>query len=146
MIATPHPKTRRSTVSPRCVRRAARVLVVEDDAEMRQWVAEMLEEEGFETNPVPDGLTAIVSLLAEGADAVVTDWRMPGFDGLRLLESTRRLAPAIPVILLTAYAEPGLAEWVCDHGAYGLLEKPFRRDELLRQVKGALASAEFGPA
>lgn len=138
MIATPHPKTRRLTVSPRIVRRTARVLVVEDDLDMRHWIVEILEDEGFEAVAVPDALTALISLMAEGADVVVTDWKMPGFDGLRLLESMRRFAPRTPVIFVTAYADRGLREKVHAQGAFSLLQKPFRRDDLLLNVRNAL--------
>jgi DNA-binding response OmpR family regulator len=122
-------------------RHASRILVVEDDPELRRLVTETLEEEGFQTHGAPDALTGIISLLSDGADVVLTEWKMPGFDGLRLLESTRRLAPGTPVVLVTAYAEPALREIIRQCGEVSLLQKPFRRDELVFHVERALRRA-----
>ena len=140
MTATTQPRTHRLTEGLCIDRRAPRVLVVEDDDEMRRWVAEVLEEGGFAVVTAPDALTAVMSLLAHGADVVVTDWKMPGFDGLRLMESMRAIAPRTPVILVTAYAEAGMHEKIRDHGGFGFLEKPFRGHDLVFQVKSALRS------
>jgi two-component system response regulator GlrR len=145
MLATNGSNLRRSLVSPRPARRAARVLVVEDDPEMRHWVAEALTEEGFETSTAADALTGVMSLLSDGADVVVTDWRMPGYDGLRLLESARRICPATRIVFVTAYPEPGLHAKIREQGAFSLLEKPFRRDELILHVHSALRVGEAEP-
>ena len=63
---------------------------------------------------------------------------------LSLLESVRRLAPDVPVVFATAYAEPGLRQQVLKRGAFSLLEKPFHRDELLVHVRSALRAAKIG--
>ena len=102
MIATPQQMARRTSPIPASSDGAIRVLIVEDDAEMLRWVAEVLGEEGFQTVTAPDAFSAIISLLADRVDVLVTDWRMPGYDGLRLLESARRLAPDTPVVFVTA--------------------------------------------
>ncbi|HEX4824733.1 MAG TPA: response regulator [Candidatus Polarisedimenticolaceae bacterium] len=118
---------------------SARVLVVEDDEAMREWLGELIDEEGFEAVTAPDALTGMLLLLAEGADIVVTDWRMPIYDGLRLLESCRRLKPRLPVVMLTGYADPWLEDRVRRLGGI-LLTKPFDPADLIAQVRRAAAS------
>lgn len=122
-------------------RHNSRILVVEDDLELRRWMKETLEEEGFRLQDAPDALTGIISLLTDGADVVVTDWKLPGYDGLRLLESAHKLAPGTPVVLMTAFPEPGFRDIVRRRGAFSLLEKPFRREELILHVTRALRLA-----
>lgn len=138
MPVMPQSKPKRDVTRARAPRRPCRILVVEDDADMRQWVAEVLAEAGFEAVTAPDVLTATMSLLADRIDAVVTDWKMPGLDGLDLLDSVGRLAPGTPVVLVTAYLEPHLHERVITGGAFSLLAKPFRREELLVHLRKAL--------
>lgn len=145
MLATNGSNVKRSPVSPRPARRPARILVVEDDPEMRHWLAESLAEEGFETTTAGDALTGMMSLLAEGADLLVTDWRMPGYDGLRLLESARRVSPGTRIVFVTAYPEPGLHAKIRERGASSLLEKPFRQSELLLHVRSALGTGLAEP-
>jgi CheY-like chemotaxis protein len=117
----------------------ARVLVVEDDDEMRSLVEEILREEGYRTIGVPDTLSALMRLFADGADIVVTDWKMPTMDGLELLSSIRRCLPDLPVVFVTAYADPGLRLRAMAAGASSFLPKPFDRNELLAHIKAALA-------
>ena len=115
-----------------------RILVVEDDDELRLWVAQILEESGYETISAPDVLSGIMALLHAAFDVVVTDWKMPGLDGMHLLHSIARLTPVTPVVFVTAYAEPKLREKIRQEGAFSLLEKPFRREQLLLHVSSAL--------
>ena len=114
------------------------VLVVEDDKYMRNWVEETLREQGFQTVGVGDAMSGVAAILAGSVDAVVTDWRMPGYDGLSFLQSARSLVPGMPVVFTTAYADSVLHQQVRRYGAYCLLEKPFRGADLVRHVRGAL--------
>jgi DNA-binding response OmpR family regulator len=118
---------------------AARILVVEDDPEMLALVQEMLREDGYEALGSPDTLSALMHLMGEGADVLVTDWKMPALSGLHLLESARRCLPDLPVILITAFADPALERQARAGGASSILAKPFRHGELLHHVRSALA-------
>ena len=115
-----------------------KVLVVEDDDEMRAWVEEVLREEGYEVRGAPDSLAALVALLQETPDVVVTDWKMPDFDGLQLLAALRRCTPQVPVVFVTAYADEPFLKRVMHEGAFSCLSKPFPRRHLLAHVQGAL--------
>ena len=121
--------------------RPERVLVVEDDDEMRSLIEETLLEEGYRTAGAADTFAALIELLGEGADVVVTDWKMPVMDGLDLLASVRRSAPGLPVIFITAHADDRLHDLALARGAASFLAKPFRREELLDHVRVALAGA-----
>jgi DNA-binding response OmpR family regulator len=118
---------------------STRVLVVEDDQPMRDWLAKLIDEGGFEALAAPDALTGLLIVLAERVDVVVTDWHMPGYDGMRLLESCRQLKPRLPVVVLTGYAEAGLEQRVRNLGG-SLLRRPFRPEQLLAHVRRAAAS------
>lgn len=131
-------RSERRAVNPMMNDHAPVVLVVEDDKYMRNWVEEVLREEGFKTLGVGDALSGVSAILSGGVDAVVTDWRMPGYDGLSFLQSVRSLIPGMPVVFTTAYADSVLHQQVRHYGAYCLLEKPFRGADLVRHVRGAL--------
>jgi DNA-binding response OmpR family regulator len=123
----------------------ARVLVVEDDDAMRAWVEEILRDEGYEVLAVSDSLGALISLMRDGADVLVTDWKMPDFDGLQLLAAVRRCNPALPVVFVTAYADEPFLRRVMEGGAFSCLAKPFPRRHLLAHVQGALVCSRLPP-
>src|SRR5260221_211766 len=97
--------------------RPTRVLIVDDDREIRSLLEETLSEEGYSPLTAPDALSALILLLGEGADILVTDWKMPTADGLDLLDSVRRCLPNLPVIFLTAYADALLKKQAMSRGA-----------------------------
>jgi CheY-like chemotaxis protein len=114
------------------------VLVVEDDAEMRALLEEILTEEGFRTVAAADALAALIALFREGADVMITDWKMPAMDGLNLLRSVRRCTPRLPVVFITAFAQPDLRRRAFEGGARSFLPKPFQRRDLVTHVRAAL--------
>lgn len=116
----------------------ARILVVEDDDEMRSLVTELLTEEGYRVTSEPDTLSGLIRLLADGADVLIVDWKMPDLDGLELLGTVRRCFPEVPVIFMSAFATPELYLRAMQEGAFCFLAKPFRRNELLAELEGAL--------
>src|SRR5213593_154970 len=120
---------------------AAKVLVVEDDSEMRSLVQEMLRDEGYQAVGTSDTLSAFMYLIGEGADVLVTDWKMPALNGLDLLESVRRCLPDLPVVFVTAFADRDLERRALAGGASSFLAKPFQRGELVEHVRSALALA-----
>jgi len=106
-----------------------RVLVVDDDRDMCNVVAEGLVDRGYEAIPVSSSTEALAKL-AEPFDAVVTDLRMPGVDGLELVAASRKIAPERPVIVMTAFSAVDTAVESIRRGAYHYLTKPFKLDEL----------------
>ena len=80
-----------------------RVLVVDDDPLIRRSLAEALAEDGFDVTVAEDGERALAALHAAAPDVVLSDVRMPGLDGLALLDVLRRRASGVDVILMTAF-------------------------------------------
>ena len=115
-----------------------RVLVVDDEARMASVVSAALERGGWECEACADGEAALAALDARGADAIVTDWKMPGMDGLELLRRLHALRPALPVILLTAHGDVRTAVAAMREGAFDFVTKPFDNDELRACVGRAL--------
>ena len=109
----------------------ARILVVDDNLEMARTLGEGLGDRGYQAIAVSSGAEAIARLEAGGVDAVVTDLRMPNVDGLAVLESSRRLDPVRPVIIMTAFSAIDSAVESIRRGANHYLTKPFKQDELL---------------
>lgn len=117
----------------------ARILVAEDDSDIRELVAYSLRREGFRTLEAVNGVDALRTIQAEEPDLVVLDIAMPGLDGLavcRILQAKGLEAP--PVVFLTARSAPAeLAEGL-DTGAVDYVAKPFQMAELVARVRNAL--------
>lgn len=119
--------------------RTERVLVVDDDAEMRGLLEDGLREEGYQASGAGDTLSAIIHLLAQPVDVLVLDWKMPDLDGFVLLKSVRRLFPDLPVIFISAHNQPEIHQRAIESGAFGFLAKPFPMRLLLAEIQGATA-------
>ena len=122
------------------------VILVEDDPEMRLFLTEILQEEGYEVRAAADSLSGLCLQLRQPADVVVTDWKMPDMDGLKLLQALKRCNPDLPVVMITAYPEEDLVRRVQEEGAFSCLAKPFRRAQLLAHLQGALLCARLSTA
>ena len=109
----------------------ARLLVADDEPHQREMLAGILERAGFEVETVPGGAEALEKLDAGSFDLLLTDQRMPGMDGLQLLERARAIQPTLPVVLMTAYGSVSAAVSAMKQGAADYLSKPFEREELL---------------
>jgi len=122
-----------------------RILVVEDDDDLLSMVVEFLHEEGFDVTGRADTVSGLVRLMTVGADVLVLDWKMSGLDGFDLLTTLRRCYPDVPVIFTTAYATPEIGSRALASGAFSFLPKPFRREELMSHVRGAIRFSGSGP-
>src|SRR2546428_9279126 len=116
----------------------ARVLVVEDDEAMRTFLDESLREEGYVVQTASNTLSAIVTLLADRADVLVIDWKMPDLDGFALLSAVRRCFPELPVIFVTAFARPEIERRALEQGAFRFPPKPFPPSVPAAQIPRAL--------
>jgi two-component system response regulator HydG len=121
----------------------ARVLVVDDNLEMARTLCDGLGDHGYRAFALSSGAEAIARLEAGGVDAVVTDLRMPNVDGLAVLESSRRLDPGRPVIIMTAFSAIDSAVESIRRGANHYLTKPFKQDELLIFLDRALGEVRL---
>jgi CheY-like chemotaxis protein len=115
------------------------VLVVDDDVDFREALQEALLARGCEVRVAGDADEACQVVADGGVDVVVSDVRMPG-DGSRLAKRLQALlAPAPPVILMTAFDEPGTRERVLREGAFAYLPKPVSLAWLHRVIESALS-------
>jgi two-component system, NtrC family, response regulator PilR len=120
-----------------------RILIVDDEQSMREWLRILFQRDGFEVLIADDGLTAREIVAREFVDVVLTDIRMPRLDGVRLLASVRELAPDAVVLMMTAHWSRDSDEWkhARELGAEALFEKPFRDVHLVTmQVRQLLES------
>ncbi|MBD9526022.1 sigma-54 dependent transcriptional regulator [Paracoccus sp. PAR01] len=115
-----------------------RVLLVDDDEQMRSSTAQALELAGFAVEPLATGDEALALAGPGFAGVVVSDIRMPGMDGMTLLGRLHEVDPEIPVILVTGHAEVPLAVEAIRGGAYDFIEKPFVVQELATVIRRAL--------
>lgn len=122
-----------------------RILVVEDEAELADFVVRGLREEGFAVEHAADGVQAGESIASGDWDLVVLDWWLPGEDGLALLRRYRAGGGAAPVLFLTA--RDAVADRVrgLDGGADDYLCKPFAFDELLARARALLRRRDRTP-
>ncbi len=109
-----------------------RILVVEDDPEAALFAIYVLGNRGqFDVTHTADPAVALRLAAAERWDLVLTDVQMPGMTGLELLAGLRRIAPALPVAVVTAHAPAGPAEAALLGGADAYLEKPVGINQLI---------------
>jgi excisionase family DNA binding protein len=118
--------------------RRPRVLVVDDEASIRDLLAKTLALADYDVDASPDGRAAIARLRAQNYDLLITDLKMPGMDGLTLIREARRLAPTLPVVIITAYSTEASAIEALNLGVYGYLTKPFRIAKILGTAAKAL--------
>ena len=124
---------------------SARVLVADDNADMREYLARLLSNAGYRVTTVSDGQAALEAIRAAPPDLVLTDVMMPGLDGLGLVSALRgdpRTAP-VPVVFLSARAGEEAAAAGLQAGADDYLPKPFSAVELLARVRSNLEMARF---
>src|SRR3954471_5061188 len=114
------------------------LLLVEDEAALREALAERLAEHGFEVQQADSGERAIERLAEFAFDIVVTDLRLPGLDGTRVLEAALLRYPEIIGIIVTGYGTVKDAVEAIKRGAADFITKPFQFDALLHVLRSAL--------
>ena len=118
--------------------RAARVLIVDDEAHVRSMVGSTLERRGYEVQLASNGREALELLAMNVYDLVLTDIVMQDLNGIALLERIHLQHPNLPVVMVTAIHDISVAIDAMRRGAYDYLLKPFERDHLMNTVERAL--------
>lgn len=122
--------------------RGRRLLIVDDDAEMRSWLRLGLERLGAIVYEAASGWECLARLSDDGPfDLVVTDMRMPMPSGLSVLASARSLGIMTPFILITAFSDEALRERVALFASATLVDKPFELDDLVTQALALLRAS-----
>ena len=117
---------------------SARILIADDEKGIRDSLEMILSEEGYSTNSVSNGIEALELIENEDFNLVISDIKMPGMDGMELLEKCSQSFPDIYFIIMTAYASVETAIKALRNGAYDYLLKPVEFDDLLIRVKRLL--------
>lgn len=115
-----------------------RVLVVDDEASIRDLLAKTLALAEYDVDLAPDGRTGLERLRILPYDLLITDLKMPGVDGLAVIREARRLKPDIPVIIITGFSTEASAIEAVNLGVSGYLTKPFRVPRVLAVAAKAL--------
>ncbi len=119
---------------------AEKILIVDDEESMVQFLSILLSKEGYEVHVARSGRDALQRAEEENYDVVVTDIKMPGeIDGLGVLSGVKKIDPSIPVVIRTAFASQKSAIDALNRGAYQYLEKSAKNDEIRLVIKNALA-------
>ena len=115
-----------------------RVLVVDDEASIRDLLSKTLALAEYDVDLAPDGRTALERLRIIPYDLLITDLKMPGVDGLTVIREARRLKADIPVIIITGFSTEASAIEAVNLGVSGYLTKPFRVPRVLAAAAKAL--------
>ena len=144
-LETQRPRSSRGAQSSPAPRQSAaatgarpRVLVVDDEATIRDLLSKTLALAEYDVDLAPDGRTALERLRIIPYDLLITDLKMPGVDGLTVIREARRLKADLPVIIITGYSNEASAIEAVNLGVSGYLTKPFRVPRVLAAASKAL--------
>jgi two-component system NtrC family response regulator len=115
------------------------ILIVDDEKNYLLVLSAVLEEEGYEVLTALSGLEALETQKSSDVDLVLTDMKMPGMDGIDLLERIKAYDPDLPVIMMTAHGTVDKAVEAMQKGAYSYILKPFDNERLILYVKKAIS-------
>ncbi len=122
---------------------SSRILIVDDDPELRHFLRTELELEGYCCCEAGSGQQALSQIRSEGWDLVLLDWTLPDFSGVEVCRRLRQSNLATPVLMLTARDDVRERVEALDSGADDYLTKPFSLEELLARVRARLRRSQF---
>jgi DNA-binding NtrC family response regulator len=120
------------------VEQAPKILVADDEPNLRKVLQALLRQQGFLVECVADGQEALTRLQQERFDAVVTDLKMPRLDGMALLRYVLANMREVPVIMITAHGTVDTAVEAVKAGAFDFIQKPFEQEHLLNLIRKAV--------
>jgi len=120
----------------------ARVLIIEDDEEMRSLLRDFFDAEGYQPEAVSNGYDAFGRLTKKPFDLVITDIRMPGLTGLDILPRIKKIQPEAAIIVITAFGTEEVRRKAFERGANAYLEKPIHFQELRDLIRDVIFAKE----
>jgi excisionase family DNA binding protein len=130
-VASAPPKPATSTPHPR-------ILVVDDEASIREMLQRTLAMAEYDVDVAADGRSALERMRRSAYDLLITDLKMPAMDGITLIREAKRIQPDLPVIIITGYSTEASAIEAVNLGVTGYLTKPFRVPKVLAAAARAL--------
>jgi len=118
------------------------ILVVDDDSIMLKLIERILEREGIVAHCVESGEEALKKITERTFSLMITDFNMPGLDGLELSRKGLEIAPQMPIIMNTGGISPKIVRQAMEIGIAKVLAKPFRPKELLKAIRGVMDDPE----
>jgi DNA-binding NtrC family response regulator len=115
-----------------------KILIVDDEKNMCQYLSIMLRKEGYDVKTVHNGKKALQEIKESSFDVVITDIKMEGMDGIELLAAVKESNPTLPVVIMTAYATTKTAIDALNRGAFYYLIKRAKNDEIKMVIRNAL--------
>lgn len=113
------------------------MLLVEDDRDMRDLLCDAFWSAGYQLREAKDGDEAFLAVLQSVPDVILTDLRMPA-GGVDYISRLRTMAPRCPIVVMTAFGEPGLQAELLKAGATAYFDKPVRMSDLMQRVEALL--------
>lgn len=124
--------------SDTCPCRAPRVLVIDDEPDIRDLIAVILSSVGYEVSTAENGAVAVERAKREAFDLAITDLRMPGMSGIDTMAALKRIDPNLLVIVVSGYVSDEAAQRACAEGAAHVVCKPVEVHALMHIVEVAL--------
>lgn len=122
---------------------ASDILIVDDEPDIRELVAGILQDEGHDTRTARDSDEALAAVIARRPNLVFLDVWLKGsrLDGLQLLDSLKQEHPELPIVLISGHGNKETAVTAIERGAYDFIEKPFKADRLMLLAERALETS-----
>jgi DNA-binding NtrC family response regulator len=120
-----------------------RILVIDNEEGICRMVEAVLTDAGYQVGTCTRSFEAVEKFVPGQWDLVISDVKMPGLSGLEVLQKVKEKDPAVPVVMITAYATVEMSIQALRRGAYDMLTKPFEPEELLYRVKNALQQTQL---
>jgi excisionase family DNA binding protein len=127
-----------ATPSPRAAADRPRILVVDDEASIRDLLSKTLALADYDVDTAPDGRSALERLRLYPYDLLIVDLKMPGMDGLAVVREAKRLKADLPVIVITGYSTESAAIEALNLGVTSYLTKPFKVSQVLANAAKAM--------
>ncbi len=123
---------------------AEKLLIVDDEKNIRESMVRLLRTKGYDTEGAESGAEALQKIRGKSFDLLIMDFRMPGMDGLETFRRAREFNPEIAVIMLTGYGTPERENEAMRLGVKKFVRKPITIDQLANVINDVLASARIG--
>jgi len=121
----------------------ATVLIVDDHRAVREEIAFALDFDGWQTREADDGPSGLEQAQDPNIDLVLLDVKLPGMDGLEVLQKLKELRPDLPVVMISGHGDLETAVLAVRRGAYDFLQKPFATDRVVLSLKNALRTKQL---
>lgn len=115
-----------------------KILIVDDNEDLQFNLSSLLDSEGFKTYTAGNGVTALIEIKSKNPNLVLLDMRLPGMDGMQILDEIKKIDKSIIVIILTAFGDIKNVVRAMKKGAYDYITKPFDNEEIVLTIRKAL--------